>query len=105
MNNQKIEFTGQTKAPVKTNTESPQLPLLVTKAITSLLMGLEWMQQLGILNSTNDSEIQTPPSLGGNKKENYSVEERIPRPSVVRKKNRKHNSQNKPERRGTWLYS
>ena len=59
VNNQKISFTGQTKAIVKTNKETMELPLLITKAQTAPLMGLDWMQRLKInLNSNNDAAIQ-----------------------------------------------
>ena len=46
VNNQKIEFTGQTNALVKTNKETIDLPLPITKAKTSPLMGLDWMQRV-----------------------------------------------------------
>ena len=46
MNNQKINFDGQTKATVKTNEEAIELLLLTTKAQTAPLMGLYWMQGL-----------------------------------------------------------
>ena len=40
---------------VKTNKEILELPLSITKAQTSPLMGLDWMQRLKIkLNSDND---------------------------------------------------
>ena len=59
VNNQKISFTGQTKAMVKTNKETMELPLLITKAQTAPLMGLDWMLRLKLnLNSNNDA-IQT----------------------------------------------
>ena len=59
VNNQKISFTGQTIAMVKTNEETMELPLLITKAQTAPLIGLDWMQRLKInLNSNNDA-IQT----------------------------------------------
>ena len=58
VNNQKIEFTSQTKAMVKTNKETLKLPLLITKTSTALLLGLGWMQQLGIHLKTSNSEIQ-----------------------------------------------
>ena len=35
-------FTGQTKSTVKTNNETLELPLLITKATTSLLVELDW---------------------------------------------------------------
>ena len=56
VNNQKISLTGQTKAMVKTNKETMELSLLITKAQTAPLMGLDWMQRLKInLNSNNDA--------------------------------------------------
>ena len=41
VNNQRIEITGQTNALVKTKKETIELPPLITKAKTSLLMGLD----------------------------------------------------------------
>ena len=58
VNNQRIEFTGQTNALVKTNKETIDLPLLITKAKTSPLMGLDWMQRLKINPSSNNEAIQ-----------------------------------------------
>ena len=58
VNNQRIEFTGQTNALVKTNKETIELPLLITKAKTSPLMGLDWMQRLKINLSSNNEAIQ-----------------------------------------------
>ena len=58
VNNQKISFTGQTKAMVKTNKETMELPLLITKAQTAPLMGLDWMQQLKINRNSNNDAIQ-----------------------------------------------
>ena len=48
MNNQKINFAGQTKATVKTNEDAIELPLLITKAQTALLIGMDWTQRLRI---------------------------------------------------------
>ena len=48
VNNQKIDFVGQTKATVKTNIETIELTLLITKAQTAPPMGLDWMQRLKI---------------------------------------------------------
>ena len=48
VNDNKIEFVGQTDATVKTNTTSLQLPLLITKANITPLMGLDWMKRLKI---------------------------------------------------------
>ena len=58
MNNQKINFLGQTKAMVKTNKEIMEQPLLITKAQTAPLMGLDWMQRLKINLSPNIDAIQ-----------------------------------------------
>ena len=55
VNDNKIDFLGQTKALVKTNGTTLQLPLLTTKANITPLMGLDWMKRLGItLNTTTD---------------------------------------------------
>ena len=43
VNDNKIEFRGQTIATVKTNKMRIQLPLLITKANITPLMGLDWM--------------------------------------------------------------
>ena len=45
VNDNKIEFIGQTNATVKTNTTTLQLPLLKTKANITPLMGLDWMKR------------------------------------------------------------
>ena len=58
VNNQRIEFTGQTNLLVKTNKMTIELPLLITKAKTSPLMGLDWMQRLKINLSSNNEAIQ-----------------------------------------------
>ena len=51
----KIAFLGQTKALVKTNNTTLQLPLLITKANITPLMELDWMNRLAItLNTTNE---------------------------------------------------
>ena len=46
VSNQKIESTGPIQATVKTNQETIHSPLPIPKAITSLLNGLDRMQQL-----------------------------------------------------------
>ena len=46
VNDNKIEFIGQTNATVKTNTTTLQLPLLITKANITPLMGLDWVKRL-----------------------------------------------------------
>ena len=51
-------FTEQTKATVKTNNKTIELPLLITIATTSPLKGLDWMQRLGIHLNANNSELQ-----------------------------------------------
>ena len=58
VNNQKIEFIGQTKAKVKANKETLKLPMLITRKTTTPLMGLDLMQRLGIHLNTNNREIQ-----------------------------------------------
>ena len=59
VNNQRLElFTEQTKATVKTNNKTIELPLLITIATTSPLKGLDWMQRLGIHLNANNSELQ-----------------------------------------------
>ena len=46
VNDNKIEFVGQNNAMVKTKTTSLQLPLLITKANITQLMGLDWLKRL-----------------------------------------------------------
>ena len=43
---------------MKTNNKTIELPLLITKATTSPLMGLNWVQRLGIHINTDNSEIK-----------------------------------------------
>ena len=45
VNDNKIEFVGQTNATVKTN-KTLQLPLLITRANITPLMGLDWKNRL-----------------------------------------------------------
>ena len=61
VNNNRIELTEQTKATVKTKNEPLEFPLLVTKATTSPLTGLDWMQRLGLHlnNKTVDHKYTT----------------------------------------------
>ena len=55
VNDNKIDFLGQTKALVKTNSTTLQLPQLITRANITPAMGLDWMERLGItLNTTTD---------------------------------------------------
>ena len=58
VNIHQIEIIGQTEASVKTNNKTMKLPLLITKETTSPLMGLDWMERLGIHINTINSEIQ-----------------------------------------------
>ena len=58
VNTQRIQFTGQTKATVKTNNKTLELPLVLTETTTSPLIELDWMQRLRIHLNTNNSEIQ-----------------------------------------------
>ena len=56
VNDNKIEFVGQTNATMKTNTTAIKLPLLITKANITPLMGLDWMKQLKIaINSSTEA--------------------------------------------------
>ena len=56
VNDNKIELLGQTKAMVKRNNTILQLPLLITKANITPLIGFDWMKRLGFaLNATTDS--------------------------------------------------
>ena len=59
VNDNKIEFIGQTNATVKTNTTTLQLPLLKTKAKTTLFMGLDWIKRLKITINSNTEAIKT----------------------------------------------
>ena len=58
VNDNKIDFLGQTKALVKTNSTTLQLPLLITKTNITPLMGLDWMKRLGILVNTTTDDIK-----------------------------------------------
>ena len=60
VNNQKIDFVSQTKATVKTNKETIELPLLIAKAQTETapLMGMDWMQRLKLNLISNNDAIQ-----------------------------------------------
>ena len=56
VNKNTIEYVGSTEAMVKTNNTTLQLPLLITKANITPLMGLDWMKRLAIsLNTTNEN--------------------------------------------------
>ena len=58
VNDNKIDFRGQTTATVKTNKTMIQLPLLITKANITPLMGLDWMNRLGIALNTTSEDIK-----------------------------------------------
>ena len=58
VNNRNIEFIGQAQATVKTNNKTIKLPLLITKATTTPLMGLDWMQRLRINMNTENIGLQ-----------------------------------------------
>ena len=58
VNNQKINFVGQTNATLETNKETIELALLITRAQTAPLMGLDQMQRLKINLSSNNDAIQ-----------------------------------------------
>ena len=58
VNDNKIEFIGQTNATVKTNTTTLQLLLLITKANITPLMGLDWMKRLKITTNSNTEAIK-----------------------------------------------
>ena len=58
VNKHRIEFIGQREALVKTNNKTIKLPLLITKQITSPLLGLVWMKRLGIHLITVNIEMQ-----------------------------------------------
>ena len=58
VNDNKIEFVGQTNATVKTNKTTLQLPLLITRANITPLMGLDWMKRLEITVNSNTEAIK-----------------------------------------------
>ena len=58
VNDNRIDLLGQTKALVKTNSTTLQLPPLITKANITLLMGLDWMKRLGITLNTTTNDIK-----------------------------------------------
>ena len=58
VNDIKIELRGQTIATVKTNKMTKQLPSLITKANITPLMGLDWMNRLGIALNTTSEDIK-----------------------------------------------
>ena len=58
VNDNNIDFLGQRKALVKTNSTILQLPLLITKANITPLMGLDWMKRLGITLNTIVDDVK-----------------------------------------------
>ena len=58
VNDNKIDFLGQTKALVKTNSTTIQRPLILTKTNITPLMGLDWMKRLGITVNTTTDDIK-----------------------------------------------
>ena len=58
VNDNKIEFIEQTNATVKTNTTTLQLPLLITKANITPLLGLDWMKRLKITINSDTEAIK-----------------------------------------------
>ena len=58
VNHNKKEFIGQTNAMVKTNTTTLQLPLLITKANLTPLMGLDWIKRLKVTINSNTEAIK-----------------------------------------------
>ena len=58
VNDNKIVFIGQANETVKTNTTTLQLPLLITKANITPLMGLDWMKRLKITINSNTEGIK-----------------------------------------------
>ena len=58
VNDNKIEFIGQTNATVKTNTTTLQLPLLIKKANITQLMGLDWIKRLKRTIKSNTEAIK-----------------------------------------------
>ena len=58
VSNRKIDFVGKTKTTAKPNKETIELPLLITKAQTTPLLGLDWMQRLEINLSANHDAIK-----------------------------------------------
>ena len=59
VNDNKIEFIGQTNATLKTNTTTLQLSLLIIKANITPLMGSDWMKRLKITINSNTEAIET----------------------------------------------
>ena len=58
VNNNKKEFEGKTTAKVEINGETKNLELLITTERTNLLLGLDWMNQLGIKLDTEKSNMK-----------------------------------------------
>ena len=58
VNNNKIKFEGKTTAKVEINGETKNLELLITTKRTNPLLGLDWMNQLGIKLNTEKSNLK-----------------------------------------------
>ena len=58
VNNNKIKFEGKTTANVKINGETKNLELLITTKRTNPLLGLDWMNQVGIKLDTENSNLK-----------------------------------------------
>ena len=63
---------------VKTNKETMELPLLITKAQTAPLMGLDWMQRLKI-NFKQRRNPNPQHKVGQHRKKNHKTPERLQR--------------------------
>ena len=58
VNNNKIKFGGKTTAKVEINGETKNVELLITTKRTNPLLGLDWMNQLGIKLDTEKSNLK-----------------------------------------------
>ena len=57
VNDNKIKFEGKTTANIRIDGKERQLELLVTTKQTHPLLGLDWMEKLGItLNTDNNTQ-------------------------------------------------
>ena len=58
MNDNRIKFEGKTIASVEVNGKRNNLEVLITTKKTNLLLGLDWMEKLGITLDTNKINTQ-----------------------------------------------
>ena len=58
MTNHKVSSRGTTESNGQTNKETIEMPLLIIKAKTALLLGLDWMQRLKRNLGSNNDAIQ-----------------------------------------------